>query len=103
MEQNLGQCVMVKTQKSPGPWVVHLRSMLLLYCISLPFAIMKSVRPILLVPVQGLVSFAFLGIEFCSREMEHPFGSDSGDIPVRAIVQKAVLHVRQARDQAYQA
>jgi len=100
LEKNVGQCTMVVTQSSPVPFVVHMRTLLLLFCFTFPFSIMDKVRPPSIVLMQTGISFAFLGSEFCSREMEHPFGSDKGDIPMRCVFHTARMRVQQARDQA---
>mmetsp|Transcript_124081 Transcript_124081/g.247162 ORF Transcript_124081/g.247162 Transcript_124081/m.247162 type:complete len:402 (-) Transcript_124081:145-1350(-) len=97
LQQALGQCIMVSTQLSPCPFVVHVRTLLLAFCFSFPFTIIHKVHPAFLVPIQGAVSLAFLGTEFCSRQMEHPFGSDSDDVPVRSIMHKALKRVHEAR------
>lgn len=79
-------CTMLESQKSPAPFVVHMRSLLLFWCFTFPFTIIKDVRPILVLPTQVLLSFALMGIEFCSREMEQPFGDDDIDIPVAELL-----------------
>jgi len=100
LQQAAGQCAMVSTQLSPVPFVVHVRTLLLFFCFTFPFTIIHKVRAAYLVPIQGAVSIAFLGTEFCSRQMEHPFGSDSDDVPVRSIMHKALRRIHQARTQA---
>jgi len=97
MQQALDKCLVVCHQKSPAPFVVHLRTILLLFCATYPFTIITTVPPLLIVPAQSIVSFAFLGSEYCSQEMEHPFGDDKADIPVRQILMRARLSARAAR------
>merc|ERR1712039_272541 len=82
---------MIIRQESPEPFVVHTRTFLLLFCFTFPFtASVMRLKASLLVPLQICVSFSLLGIEFCSREMEHPFGDDRSDIPVLAIMQDVI-------------
>lgn len=93
------ECMVVRVQDSPNPFIVHYRTVLIVFCLTFPFAVINQVGSLLMVPVQTLISFAFLGSEFCSREMEHPFGSDKADIPVRKIIQGGLQRIRQTRDQ----
>lgn len=86
MRKCYGFCTMVNTQDSPASFVIHMRSFLLLFCITFPFTILHIVSFYMIIPVQAIVSLGLLGIEFCSREMEHPFGDDPSDIPVRKIM-----------------
>lgn len=75
-----------------------MRSILLVFCISFPFTIIGRVGAISLMLMQSALSFSasdfsefewipwrqgLLGIEFVSRQMEHPFSNDEADIPLR--------------------
>lgn len=80
------ECMVVVVQDSPAPFIVHYRTIMIVFCFTFPFALITQVSPMLMVPLHSMITFAFLGSEYCSREMEHPFGSDLGDIPVRKIV-----------------
>jgi len=100
LEKNVGQCMMVITQKSPAPFVVHLRSILIIFCFFLPFSLAQKVQPHLIIPIQAAVSVAFIGTECCCREMENPFGSDDDDIPLRRLMHKAMQLVRHAKTAA---
>jgi len=95
---SLRQCEMVVKQSSPAPFVVHMRTMLLAYCFTYPLSIIGSVPAFLLLPCQVMVSFSLLGIEFCSREMEHPFGNDASDVPCRRIMSEARVAISRVRD-----
>ncbi|CAK9024931.1 unnamed protein product, partial [Durusdinium trenchii] len=69
-------CEMILTQPNPAPFAVHMRTILMVFCISFPFTIIGRVSPLSLMLMQSALSFSLLGIEFVSRQMEHPFGSD---------------------------
>lgn len=103
IQSSIHNCEMILKQSSPACFVVHLRSFALFYCFTYPFSILGRVQPALLIPAQILISYSLLGIEFCSREMEHPFGNDGSDIPVRNIMEdvrkklKAVVHYESRR------
>ncbi|CAE7598539.1 unnamed protein product [Symbiodinium natans] len=95
--KNFRLCEMVVEQQSPAPFAVHMRSILLVFCVSFPFTIVGSVGPLSLFLLQTVLSFSFLGIEFVSRQMEHPFGTDESDIPVKKILAKARGTIRRIR------
>eukprot|EP00933_Yihiella_yeosuensis_P026450 TRINITY_DN20517_c0_g1_i4.p1 TRINITY_DN20517_c0_g1~~TRINITY_DN20517_c0_g1_i4.p1 ORF type:complete len:294 (+),score=19.83 TRINITY_DN20517_c0_g1_i4:245-1126(+) len=102
LESGVRSCWMVVTQNSPGPFVVHLRTFLLFWCFTFPFTIIRAVPAATLMPLHMLISFAMLGIEFCSRELEHPFGLDDVDIDIFQVlepVRKSIhqLHVSESR------
>lgn len=90
-------CEMVVDQQSPAPFAVHMRSILLAFCISFPFTIVGHVGPLSLFLLQSVLSFSFLGIEFVSRQMEHPFGTDESDIPVKKVLAKARTSIQRIR------
>ncbi|CAK9024981.1 unnamed protein product [Durusdinium trenchii] len=79
-------CEMILTQPNPAPFAVHMRTILMVFCISFPFTIIGRVSPLSLMLMQSALSFSLLGIEFVSRQMEHPFGSDESDIPLRKVL-----------------
>eukprot|EP00746_Dinoflagellata_sp_MGD_P156357 gnl/MRDRNA2_/MRDRNA2_85786_c0_seq2.p1 gnl/MRDRNA2_/MRDRNA2_85786_c0~~gnl/MRDRNA2_/MRDRNA2_85786_c0_seq2.p1 ORF type:complete len:133 (-),score=10.69 gnl/MRDRNA2_/MRDRNA2_85786_c0_seq2:409-807(-) len=91
-------CNMIRTQSSPAPFIIHMRTLLLMFCFTFPFTIIGTVRPLSLVFINGCVSFGLLGIEFCSREMEHPFGGDQADIPIHQVLNVARHSVRAVRN-----
>lgn len=99
LEQVLAECMLKVTQVSPAHFIVHTRTTLIVFCFTLPFALVTTVPPALMVPMSFTITFAFLGSEYVSREMECPFGNDKGDIPVRRIIQKTRASIRQAHDQ----
>lgn len=101
LEQVLAACMVTVDQLSPAPFIVHLRTILITFCFTLPFALISAVPAALMIPVQFTISFAFLGSEYVSWEMEHPFGNAKSNIPVRQIVQETQLRIRQSRDQNF--
>jgi ion channel-forming bestrophin family protein len=72
--------------KTPIPlaYVIHLKQLLLIYCIFLPFQTVKDLGWFA-VPVVTIVSFTLLGIEEIGVEIENPFGTDSNDLPLNGI------------------
>ncbi|KAJ3118745.1 hypothetical protein HDU96_009334 [Phlyctochytrium bullatum] len=65
----------------PHAYGLHLRQVLVLYCMFLPFQIMAGLGwytgPCLM-----LVSFVLFGIENLGLEIENPFGYDPNDLPL---------------------
>lgn len=94
MESIFIESMVVKVQDSPAPFITHHRTIMTIFCLTFPFAIMTQVGWMMMIPVQTVISFAFLGSEYCSTEMEHPFGSEKSSIPVRRVVHGACERIR---------
>ncbi|KAF9577458.1 hypothetical protein BGW38_007321 [Lunasporangiospora selenospora] len=63
----------------PLAYSIHLRQVVYLYCLALPFTFIDSLDW-LLVPLMCLVSFTLFGVEAIGREIENPFGKDANDL-----------------------
>ena len=72
--------------KTPMPlaYAIHLKQLLLIYCLFLPFQTVRDLEWFA-VPVVMIVSFTLLGIEEIGIEIENPFGTDRNDLPLDAI------------------
>lgn len=88
LDQNLnllvdycGACERIRTTPLPFAYTVHLRRVLLLYCFTLPFALVKDMGWGSVI-VTMLVSYAFFGIEEIGVEIEDPFGLETNDLPL---------------------
>lgn len=84
MVDSLGSCERILKTPIPLAYAIHLKQLLLLYCLLLPF---QLVGPLgwwtgLIV---ALVSFTLFGIEEIGIEIENPFGYDANDLPLDAI------------------
>lgn len=80
----LGGCERILKTPMPIAYSIHLKQLLMLYCLALPFQMVDSVgwgTPVLV----GLISFAVFGIEEIGIEIENPFGHDSNDLPLDTI------------------
>ncbi|MBE9155742.1 hypothetical protein IQ265_02690 [Nodosilinea sp. LEGE 06152] len=80
----LGGCERILKTPMPVAYSIHLKQLLMLYCLALPFQMVDSVgwgTPLLV----GLISFAVFGIEEIGIEIENPFGHDANDLPLDAI------------------
>ncbi|KAF9952441.1 hypothetical protein BGZ72_006279 [Mortierella alpina] len=63
----------------PLAYSIHLRQVVFLYCLALPFTFIE-VLGWGLVPLMALVSFTLFGMEGIGREIENPFGKDANDL-----------------------
>lgn len=80
----LGICERIQKTPIPAAYSIHLKQILLIYCVFLPFQIVDAFGWI-----TGLatimVTFVLLGIEEIAEEIEDPFGSDPNDLPLDQI------------------
>ena len=80
----VGGCERIRKTPLPFAYVVHLRRALIVYCFTLPFALVDLFGWWTLLDVL-LVAYTFLGIEEIGVEIEGPFGDDENDLPLEAI------------------
>jgi ion channel-forming bestrophin family protein len=83
----LSRCERILAAPMPKAYSIHLRHLLLLYCLALPFQMVKDLQW-WTIPVVGVVAFALFGIEAIGLEIENPFGYDANDIPLDRLCQK---------------
>lgn len=81
---SLGGCERILRTPMPFAYAIHLRQLLLIYCLILPFELVSKVGwwTGLLV---AIISFTLFGIEEIGEEIENPFGTDPNDLPLDAI------------------
>jgi ion channel-forming bestrophin family protein len=82
----LGSCERILRTPMPLAYAIHLKQLLLLYCLSLPFQMVEQARwgtPFLV----AIISFILFGIEAIGLEIENPFGTDPNDLPLDTICQ----------------
>jgi ion channel-forming bestrophin family protein len=68
----------------PFAYAQHIKSFLTLFCFSVPFAMVESMRwytPL----AAGILAFAMFGIDEIGVEIEDPFGYDANDLPLDAM------------------
>ncbi|MGE3818756.1 MAG: bestrophin family protein [Isosphaeraceae bacterium] len=82
----LGACERIKKTPLPFVYVIFLRRALIIYCFSLPFALV-TFYGWLTIPVTLVAAFTFFGIEEIGVEIENPFGYDSNDLPLEEFCQ----------------
>jgi putative membrane protein len=68
----------------PLAYAIHLKQLLLLYCLLIPFQFVKDLE-FWTGPIVAVISFTLFGIEAIGIEIENPFGYDANDLPLDAI------------------
>jgi putative membrane protein len=89
----IGGCERIRKTPIPFAYMVHLRRALLLYCFSLPFALVQDYGWSTVLDTL-LVSYVLFGIEEIGVEIEDPFGEDANDLPLEDIcetIEKNIL------------
>ncbi|WP_347272427.1 bestrophin family ion channel [Leptolyngbya sp. FACHB-36] len=81
MVDALGGCERILKTPIPIAYAIHLKQLLLLYCLSLPFQLVGS-SGWWTGPIVALISFTLFGIEEIGIEIENPFGRDHNDLPL---------------------
>ncbi|MEG3959792.1 bestrophin family ion channel [Microcoleus sp. herbarium2] len=77
----LGGCERILKTPIPLAYAIHLKQLLLLYCLALPFQMVKDLSWGTGLVV-ALISFTLFGIEEIGIEIENPFGHDDNDLPL---------------------
>lgn len=84
MIEALTGCERILRTPIPLAYAIHLKQLLLIYCLGLPFQMVKELSW-WMVPVVAILSFALFGIEEIGIEIENPFGYDENDLPIDQI------------------
>lgn len=82
-----GGCEKIKTTPLPFAYSLLLHRTALIFCVLLPFALAVPLgwwTPL----VTTLVSYTFFGLDALGDELEDPFGYDTNDLPLDAIVRQ---------------
>ncbi len=82
----IGGCERIHKTPLPFAYVVHLRRALVLYCATLPVALVQSFGWATVPIVFGL-TYVMLGIEEIGVEIEDPFEGDDNDLPLERITE----------------
>ncbi|ABG52419.1 protein of unknown function UPF0187 [Trichodesmium erythraeum IMS101] len=84
MVEALTSCEGILKTPIPLAYSIHLRQLLLIYCLLLPFQIVNQFY-FWTGLVVAIISFTVLGIEEIALEIENPFGYDPNDLPLDSI------------------
>ncbi|MBF2047275.1 MAG: hypothetical protein IGS54_07915 [Elainella sp. C42_A2020_010] len=80
----LGGCERILKTPIPLAYAIHLKQLLLIYCLTLPFQFVSQLGW-WTAPMVALMSFTLFGIEEIGVEIENPFGRDPNDLPLDQI------------------
>ncbi len=76
-----GACERIKFTPVPLSYTLHLRRIVLIYCLVLPCTLVNDLGW-WSIPVELIVFFAFLATELIGEEIEDPFSGDIHDLPI---------------------
>lgn len=79
-----GGCERILRTPMPFAYAIHLRQLLMIYCLLLPLEWVTKYGW-WSVPLSSLIAFALFGIEEIGEEIENPFGHDPNDLPLDVI------------------
>ncbi|KAF3930585.1 hypothetical protein ABW19_dt0204483 [Dactylella cylindrospora] len=86
--ETYGHMETIKFTPIPVCYQIHMKQVLSLYCLFLPFSIVDE-WTWLSVPMVTLITFTLYGIEGIGAEIENPFGLDRNDIKMDSIIRDA--------------
>lgn len=82
----IGGCERIHKTPLPFAYVVHLRRALVIYCVTLPIALLPTFGWYT-VPIVYAMTYVMLGIEEIGVEIEDPFEGDDNDLPLEKITE----------------
>lgn len=88
----LGACERIRKTPIPLAYSIHLKQLLLIYCLTLPFQLVDQLYW-WTAPIICIISFAVFGIEEIGIEIENPFGCDPNDLPLDDICRTMQLNI----------
>ena len=83
----MGACERIHTTPLPYPYMVHLRRAVIVYCVTLPFALVQDFGWATVLATL-FISYLFFGVEEIGVEIEDPFGEDINDLPLDFFCEK---------------
>ena len=83
----LGGCERINSTPLPFAYMVHLRRVIIVYCFTLPFALVESFGWLTIAASLG-VAYTLFGIEEIGVEIENPFGNDANDLALEELCAK---------------
>lgn len=84
---SMGSCERILNTPLPLPYAIHLKHLLVIYFLLVPFKLVGHLlwgTPFAV----GILAFALLGIEEIGLEIENPFGYDANDLPLNQQAQE---------------
>lgn len=97
MVDTLGGCERILKTPIPVAYSIHLKQLLLIYCLTLPFQLVTELQW-LTAPIVSVISFTVFGIEQIGIEIENPFGHDANDLPLENICKTIQINIEELMD-----
>ncbi|HHP7245779.1 MAG TPA: bestrophin family protein [Elainellaceae cyanobacterium] len=88
----LGGCERILKTPIPLAYAIHLKQILLVYCLTLPFQMVNNTGW-WTGPFAALISFIVFGVEEIGIEIEDPFGCDPNDLPLDEICKTMLRNI----------
>ena len=92
----LGACERIKNTPIPMAYALHLKRVLLIYSLTLPFGFVGQLHWFA-IPVVLIVFYTMVGIELIGEEIEDPFGLDDNDLPVDELCDKIKANIQEIK------
>jgi putative membrane protein len=93
MTDVVGICERILRTPMPLAYSIHLKQLLMIYCLSLPFQMVDQLEW-MTAPIVALISFTLLGIEEIGIQIEDPFGHDANDLPLDNICNTMIRNIQ---------
>jgi ion channel-forming bestrophin family protein len=93
----VGGCERILKTPIPVAYSIHLKQLLLIYCLTLPFQLVTELAW-WTAPIVSVISFTVFGIEQIGIEIENPFGHDANDLPLENICQTIQTNIEELID-----
>lgn len=90
--ESFGTCERILRTPMPLAYAIHLKQLLMIYCLLLPFQLVDELKW-LTAPAVAVVSFTLFGIEEIGVEIENPFGNDPNDLPLDNICNNIQVNI----------
>ena len=87
-----GICERILRTPIPLAYSIHLKQLLMIYSLSLPFQMVDQLEW-MTGPIVALISFTLLGIEEIGIQIEDPFGHDANDLPLDNICNNMMRNI----------
>ncbi len=93
----LGACERIHSTPIPFGYALHLKRILLIYMLTLPFGFIDSLNW-WSIPVVMVVFYTMIGIELIAEEIEDPFGTDVNDLPFDELEGKIRANIEEIKN-----
>jgi len=93
----MGACERIRKTPMPFAYMVHQRRAIIIYCFTLPFALLESFGWFTILATL-LIAYTLYGIEEIGVEIEDPFGEDENDLPLEQFCATIELNLHESME-----